>query len=51
MANLDNSPFDLTGRRILISGAAGGIRDAPRDEGTAIGSNKGTARYEEQAMT
>jgi hypothetical protein len=26
-------------------------RDALRDEGTAIGSNKGTARYEEQAMT
>ena len=22
-----------------------------RDEGTALGSNKGTARYEEQAMT
>lgn len=26
-------------------------RSASRDEGTAIGSNKGTARYEEQAMT
>ena len=24
---------------------------AGRDEGTAIGSNKGTGRYEEQAMT
>ena len=28
MARLDNSPFDLTGRRILISGAAGGIGSA-----------------------
>ena len=28
MAGLDNSPFDLTGRRILISGAAGGIGSA-----------------------
>jgi NAD(P)-dependent dehydrogenase (short-subunit alcohol dehydrogenase family) len=28
MASLDNSPFDLTGRRILISGAAGGIGSA-----------------------
>jgi hypothetical protein len=26
-------------------------RSAGRDEGTALGSNKGTARYEEQAMT
>jgi hypothetical protein len=26
-------------------------RDALRDEGTALGSNKGTARYEEQAMS
>src|SRR6202158_3885167 len=26
-------------------------RSAGRDKGTALGSNKGTARYEEQAMT
>jgi hypothetical protein len=26
-------------------------RSAGRDEGTALGSNKGTARYEENAMT
>jgi hypothetical protein len=26
-------------------------RSAGRDEGTALGSNKGTARYQEQAMT
>ena len=26
-------------------------RSVGRDEGTAFGSNKGTARYEEQAMT
>jgi hypothetical protein len=26
-------------------------RPADRDEGTALGSNKGTERYEEQAMT
>jgi hypothetical protein len=26
-------------------------RSAGRDEGTAFGSNKGTARYQEQAMT
>ena len=26
-------------------------RSAGRDEGTALGSNKGTARYEEQPMT
>ena len=26
-------------------------RSAGRDEGTAVGSNKGTARYEERAMT
>jgi hypothetical protein len=26
-------------------------RSAGRDEATALGSNKGTARYEEQAMT
>ena len=26
-------------------------RSAGRDEGTALGSNTGTARYEEQAMT
>ena len=26
-------------------------RSADRDEGTALGSNKGTAQYEEQAMT
>ena len=26
-------------------------RSAGRDEGTVLGSNKGTARYEEQAMT
>jgi hypothetical protein len=26
-------------------------RSAGRDEGTALGSNKGTARYKEQAMT
>jgi hypothetical protein len=31
--------------------ATAGRRSAGRDEGTALGSNKGTARYEEQAMT
>jgi len=40
MAGLDRRPCARRDRR-----------SAGRDEGTAFGSNKGTARYEEQAMT